>query len=717
MGAVMSLFHMNATDYTRWVDPLIGSGGHGHVFVGASTPFGLVTAGPTQLGSGWDWCSGYHYSDSTIVGFGQLHLSGTGCADLGDVMLMPVTQGYKMEESRMEDKQSGVYSTFSHQDECARPGYYSVWLKRYKVKAEITATPRVAFYKFTFPDKASKHLAVDLVKAVGGNRMTRCGMTKADANTITGFRASRGWARSRTLYFAIQTSQPITQWDTEFADKNSKDAQGYALATFDEREGTEVYVKVGLSAVSEEGALGSIKGELPGWDFEQAVSNARDSWNAQLGKIDAQFSTEAEQRVFYTSFYHTMIAPTLFCDLDGRYRGTDGQVHSTQQIPNYTTFSLWDTYRGAHPLATLVHPELQESWAYSMLRIYQQQGYLPVWPLMANETNCMVGSPAVPVLADLYLKGIVRDTLFYEAMKQTMLSDVRSLDHLKQYGYIPCDKDNESVSKNLENYLADWSLAQVATLLHKKEDARYFSGRSKGYRLIYDAEKQFFRGKDSKGAFREEKDFNPCHQTQDYTEGTPWQYLWLVPHDVKGLIKTLGGKKSFEQRLDSLFLASSDLGLSHNPDISGLVGQYAHGNEPSHHVCYLYNYVGRPDKTAARVREMMQTFYRDTPDGICGNEDVGQMSAWYVLSAMGFYPVEPCGGIYQIGSPSLQSANINVGNGKTLRIVTYGNDADSPYVQKIKMNKKKYSRTYFHHKDLVKGGLIEIYMGKKPASY
>lgn len=704
-------------DYTRWVNPMIGSDGHGHVFVGANVPFGFVNVGPNQMGTGWDWCSGYHFSDSTIAGFGQLHLSGTGCGDLGDVSLMPVTRNFSLSRGTQADPKSGFYSAFSHSDEWVRPGYYAVWLKRYNIKAEMSATSRAAFHKYTYPAGDSSQVVIDLTMGLGWNRMTDCRLNRVDDYTLSGYRTSRGWAANRTLYFVIRFSKPIVRWMTSKGDAKNGNEQAYGLATFALRSDSVVCAKVGLSAVSEQGAMKNLDGEMASWDFASVVSCATAAWNRELGKIDAEFASEREMRIFYTSLYHTMIAPSLFCDVDLTYRGTDGKNHSDDGIPNYTTFSLWDTYRGAHPLATLIHSEQQVGWARSLLRMYREQGFLPIWPLMANETGCMVGSPAVPVLADLFLKGLVRDTAYYDAMKNSMMLDMRGLSYLKSLGYIPYDKENESVSKNLENYLADWSVSMVAARLKRKEDADYFRKRSQGYRKIYDSRSGFFRGKSSEGLFRPDSAFNPCHQTKDYTEGTPWQYLWLVPHDVPGLIHLMGGKRRFERRLDSLFVVSSDLGTDHNPDISGLIGQYAHGNEPSHHVAYLYNYVGRPEKTGKRVREVMQTFYTDMPDGICGNEDVGQMSAWYVLSAIGFYPVEPCGGIYQIGSPTVRRAEVNVGAGRSLRIITYNNSERSCYIRQIKLNGKKYPYTYLRHEDLVKGGLLEFYMSETPSRY
>lgn len=709
----------SAANLTRYVDPFIGSAGHGHVFVGANVPFGFVNVGPSQFGKGWDWCSGYHYSDSIISGFSQLHLSGTGCGDLGDISLMPIIGTAMLSQYEGEVTGTGYYSPFSHRKEHAEVGYYRVFLERYGIEAEMTATSRVAFHRYTYPKGEKKRLIIDLEHGLGWNKTTSCLFKRIDDYTISGYRYSRGWAANRKLYFVLRFSEPVSEWYTADGDARVKGRNPYGVAGFTRSSSAKeevLLVKVGLSAVSDLQALKNVESELPGWDFEETRIKAREQWEKELSKIDARFSSDKEARIFYSALYHTMIAPSVYCDVDGKYRGSDDRIHEGNGLPNYTTFSLWDTYRGAHPLATLIHPEMQAAWIESLLRIHKEQGFLPIWHLMSNETGCMVGSPCIPVLADLFLKGFVRDSVtVYEAMKQSMLLDMRGLKYLKSLGYIPCDKEQESVAKNLENYVADWCVAQVALKMGYEDDANYFLRRSTGYKQIFDTHSGFFRALQSDGVFKKELSFNPCYQTSDYTEGTPWQYLWMVPQDVNGLIALLGGKERFEQRLDSLFMVSSELGEVHNPDITGMIGQYAHGNEPSHHVCYLYNYIGKPWKGGVRIREVMKTLYDDTPDGLCGNEDVGQMSAWYVLSALGFYPVEPCGGRYMIGTPTVEKADVKVGDGKVFQIRVH--NAAAPYVQSVRLNGKELTTSFLLHADLIKGGTLEFRMGNKPSAF
>ena len=687
-------------DYTQYVNPFVGTGGHGHVFLGANVPFGHIQAGPTQKKQGWDWCSGYHYSDSIIIGFGQMHLSGTGIGDLGDIALLPVTQNNEREVK------------FSHKAEYATPGYYAVTLAN-GVRVELTATLRTAFHRYTFPaDVKQEQVVIDLSQGIGWDKMTACSMKQEGRNTVVGSRFSTGWAKDQRVYFVAEFSQPITHQTTE----------GDTLSVFSfEPTGQPLMVKVGISSVSIDNARKNLQQESPDWAFNTVVADAQKAWNKELGKIDIQTDNASDKRIFYTGLYHTMTAPSVFNDVNGEYRGADGKTYHGDFTP-YTTFSLWDTYRAAHPLMTLIHPEKQRDIAQTMLHIAQQQGRLPVWFLEGNETDCMVGNPGIPVLIDIALKGFDVDKhAVLEAVKKTQLFGDRGLDLLKKYGYLPYDLEptNETVAKGLEYALADGCIARLAKALKAEKDYKYFLKRSQSYRDYYfDKQTKFMRGIDSKGRFREPFDpFKVIHRADDYTEGTAWQYIWLVPHDVHGLISAFGGDKPFTNKLDSLFIVQGDMGKDASPDISGLIGQYAHGNEPGHHIIYLYDYAGQPWKTALRVREVLKTMYHDSVDGLSGNEDVGQMSAWYILSSLGFYQVEPAGGRYVFGSPLFNEASMNVGNGKTFRIIAHNNSKENMYIQSVKLNGKPYTRCYIDFKDIVRGGKLEFTMGNKPSTF
>ena len=687
-------------DYTQYVNPFVGTGGHGHVFLGANVPFGHIQAGPTQKKQGWDWCSGYHYSDSVLVGFGQMHLSGTGIGDLGDIALLPVTKNNEREVK------------FSHKAEYATPGYYAVTLAN-GVRVELTATQRTAFHRYTFPaDVKQEQVVLDLSQGIGWDKMAACSMKQEGQNTVVGTRFSTGWAKDQRVFFVAEFSQPITHQVME--------GDTLSVLSF-QPTGQPLMVKVGISSVSIENARKNLHQESPNWNFNTVVADAQTAWNKELGKIDIQTNNATDKRIFYTSLYHTMTAPSVFNDVNGEYRGADGKTYHGDFTP-YTTFSLWDTYRAAHPLMTLIHPEKQRDIAQTMLHIAQQQGRLPVWYLEGNETDCMVGNPGIPVLVDIALKGFDVDKhAVLDAAKKTQLFGDRGLDLLKKSGYLPCDLDptHETVAKGLEYALADGCIARLAKALKAEKDYKYFLKRSQSYRDYYfDKQTKFMRGIDSKGHFREPFDpFKTIHRADDYTEGTAWQYIWLVPHDVHGLISIFGGDKPFTNKLDSLFIVQGDMGEDASPDISGLIGQYAHGNEPSHHIVYLYDYAGQPWKTASRVREVLNTMYHDNVDGLSGNEDVGQMSAWYILSSLGFYQVEPAGGRYVFGSPLFDEATMNVGKGRTFRIIAHNNSKENMYIQSVKLNGMPYTRSYIDFKDIVRGGKLEFMMGSKPSKF
>lgn len=698
--ALATIFSVSAQDYTQYVNPFIGTGGHGHVFLGANVPFGNIQAGPTQKKQGWDWCSGYHYSDSTVIGFGQMHLSGTGIGDLGDVSLLPMTN-----PSQREVK-------FSHKAEYVRPGYYSVMLAS-GIRVELTATQRVAFHRYSFPADATKgYIALNLVQGIGWDKMTSCKFKQESDKTITGFRMSEGWAKDQRVYFVAEFSEPVK------LEENERDTIGiFSVASTSQ----PLLVKVGISAVSVENARENLQQELPGWNFASVVSKANADWNRELSKIAIKKQDERAKRIFYTALYHTMIAPSVFSDVNGEYRGADGKTHKGD-FTDYTTFSLWDTYRAAFPLMTLIQPEMQRDLAETMLHIFKQQGKLPVWHLMGNETDCMVGNPGIPVLVDIALKGFnVDKKAVFEAVKASAMRDERGMGLLKKYGYIPCDLDpeKETVAKGLEYALADACIAKLAKQLGKTEDYKYFYKRSQSYRDFYfDKQTKFMRGVTSDHKFREPFDpFSTVHRQDDYTEGNAWQYVWLVPHDVHGLVAAFGGEKPFVSKLDSLFIVNGDMGADASPDITGLIGQYAHGNEPSHHILYMYNYVGQPWKGADKIRYVLANLYHDDFDGLSGNEDVGQMSAWYILSSVGFYQVDPAGGRYVFGSPLFDEATLNVGNGKTFCVVAHNNSSENKYIQSAKLNGKPYTRSYIDFKDIVRGGTLEFVMGNKPSQF
>jgi predicted alpha-1,2-mannosidase len=713
-----------ALNLTRYVDPLIGSGFHGHVFVGASVPFGAVQLGPTQLSEGWDWCSGYHYSDSVIIGFSHTHLSGTGIGDLGDVLLMPVTGDTKLTKGTPQDIESGYASLFSHADEKVTPGYYSVKLKRYNVEVALTASERVGFHKYIFPKGEEAKVLVDLKEGIGWDGAYETSLEKVNDTTFTGHRFSKGWAEDQHLYFAIIASSPATQF--ELFDDEQKSVQGIS-ATGKKTKGVlhfgstldkPLLVKVGISPVSTANALQNIAAEIPHWNFDNTVKEADASWNKELNKVQIKASEERLKK-FYTALYHTMIAPSVFNDHNGDYRGTDKQIYHDTTFTNLTTFSLWDTYRAAHSLFTIVQPERVDNMVNSMLKIYEQQGKLPIWHLMGNETNTMPGNSAFPVIADAYLKGFrgFDGALALKAMKASVLRDERGLKYVREQGYIPADAETETVAKGMEYSIDDWCAAQLAQALGNQEEYIYFSKRAQNYKYYFDSTTHFVRGRISDTKWR--TPFSPFaarHMKDDFSEGNSWQYTWLVPHDVEGLIKLMGGEQAFLKKLDSLFVVKGDMGEEASNDITGLIGQYAHGNEPSHHIPYLYAYAGQPWKTAEKVRYILDSLYTVKPDGLCGNEDVGQMSAWYVLSSMGFYPVNPANGRYIFGSPLMDEAVINLPGAKKFTITVKNNSDQNIYIQKITFNGKPYTKTYLQYSDIMNGGDMLIEMGSKPGS-
>ena len=708
------------SDFTRFVDPKIGTGGHGHVFVGANVPFGMVQVGPTSIPQEWDWVSGYHRSDSTVIGFSHTHLSGTGIGDLFDVTVMPVVGEVTYARGTEDDPSSGLWSYADRTREIVRPGYYSVPLTRYGVTAEMTATSRVGLHRYTFPASDAAAVVFDLENGGCWDKATDTGFRFSDDSTrIAGWRCSTGWAKNQEVYFVAEFSKPakgISYLQPGEIDdsKMPRIAARYARVDFDTAEGEQVLVKVALSPVSIEGAKANLAAELPGWDFDATAAAADKAWNDELSKVKIETEDETSKRIFYTALYHTMVAPSLFCDVNGDYRGADGKVHENPGRDTYTTFSLWDTYRAAMPLMTVLHPERMPDIIQTMLHIADEQGRLPVWHLWGNETDCMVGNPGIVAVADAIVKGIGgfdREKAF-ETIRKTAMNPDRGNGLRMEYGYIPCEMFNEAVAYDMEYALADGAAARAAEALGKAEDAKYFEERSHSYRNYFDPQTGFMRGRDSKKGWRTPFNaFASTHRADDYCEGNAWQYTWLAPHDVAGLVGCFGSRARMLEKLDSLFTVSSVVeGGETSPDISGLIGQYAHGNEPSHHILYLYTMLGQPWETADKVREVLTTLYHAAPDGLSGNEDVGQMSAWYVLSSLGMYEAEPAGGRYWFGSPLFDRVEITVPGG-TFTIVAENNSAANKYIQRVWLNGQPYTKPWIGHADLMKGGELRFEMG------
>lgn len=707
---------------TRYVDPFIGSGGHGHVFVGANVPFGAIQAGPSNFHKGWDWCSSYHYSDSIVKGFSHLHLSGTGCTDLGEFLIMPAVGELKINPGTQENPEDGYASYYHHDSEKAEAGYYKVHLDTYNIDIEMTSTARVAMHQITYPKSEKSRLIIDL-KEGNGDTATETFFHRVNDTLVAGYRFSKGWAADQREYFAMVLSKPIQSvlvynGQEKMEGDAAKGKAVKAFLQFSTKAFEKVQVKFGMSPVSMENALANIKAEMPNWDFNKVLSNNKAQWNKELSKINIKTESESAKKVFYTAMYHTLIAPNVFDDVNGDYRGTDKKIYKNSDFTNYTLFSLWDTYRTAHPLYTLTQQERVPDMINSMLKIYKQQGKLPVWHLRGNETNTMVGYSGVPVVVDACLKGFegIDLNLAYEAVKTTAMGDFEpGVKELQKYGYIPCDMMHESVASAMEYAISDWGISKLAEKLGKKEDAAYFKKRAESYKEYFDPKDRFMKGRMKNGSRR--TPFNPYsaqHRVNDYCEGNAWQYLWLVPQDPEGLINLLGGDKSFTAKLDSLFSISSDLEHGASADISGLIGQYAHGNEPSHHITYLYAYAGEQYKTADKVRYIMKELYTDKYDGLCGNEDCGQMSAWYVMSSMGFYPVNPTNGAYVFGSPMFNEASISLPGDKSFIIIANNNTEKNIYIQSVKLNGLEYRKSFITHKDILKGGTLTFEMGEKP---
>jgi predicted alpha-1,2-mannosidase len=703
---------------TKFVDPFIGTGGHGHVYPGATVPFGMVQLSPDNGTEGWDWTSGYHYSDSVIKGFSHTHLSGTGIGDLCDILFMPAV---------LKDPTARYASSFSHSEESAEPGYYSVLLKTPNIRVELTATERAGFHCYTFPENNLSKIIIDLGHRLNWDSPVESNITVVSPTLITGYRYSRGWAPKQRIYFAARFSKPIASVllgnDSLLHAKRTTHTEKGAKAVlgFTTKRNERILVKVGISAVSVDGAIMNVDSEIPDWNFDRIKMKASDAWEKQLNKVVITTNDSDKKKIFYTAFYRTMLAPVIYQDADGKYRGGDDSVHTASNFVNHTIFSLWDTYRAAHPLFTITQPEKVNDFVNSLLAFKREYGYLPVWTLHANETMCMIGYHSVPVIVDAYMKGFRNyDTEeAFTAIKKSAMSDIMGLHWYRQYGYVPSDREVESVSKTLEYAFDDWCIARMARALGKEEEYQEFTRRSNSFKNLFDTTTMFMRGRLASGEWR--SPFDPYaidHRRNDYTEGNAWQYSWYVPQDLPGLIRLHGGNARFIELLDSLFDQQTKLtGEDISPDVSGLIGQYAHGNEPSHHIAYLYNYAGAPWKTQERVTAIMNTMYKNTPDGLSGNEDCGQMSAWYVFSAMGFYPVNPAEQVYMIGTPHVERMEISIFNGRKFTIISENLSKSNIYIKSVTLNGEGLKHPFLTHPEVMRGGTLVFQMTETPSGW
>jgi len=716
---------------TSYVNPFIGTSGHGHTFPGATVPFGMVQLSPDTYNEGWDWCSGYHYSDSSIMGFSHTHLSGTGRGELLDVLMMPTTGAVRFEPGTRENPDGGYRSRFSHQSEIAKPGYYSVMLDDYQIKAELTAAKRAGFHRYSFGKDEKANLIIDMAHSFKTDSILNGTIQIVNDTLIVGSHRSKGWGEGNekyfaehSVFFAARLSQPIKS-ASFYADgkviEDVKEIQGTHVKTsliFDTSKNKQLLIKVGISGVDVEGALKNMDAEIPDWNFEKVVKAADNNWNEILKTFQVNDPNQANKETFYTAVYHSCLAPFTASDVDGRYMGFDHQAKQSSGFTMMTGLSLWDTFRAANPLYTIVSADNVPNIINSMLVQYEQYGLLPIWPLCNSETNCMIGYHSIPVIVDAYLKGIsgFDPEKAFKAMKKSAMQDDFDVQYLKEYNYIPRDlAPTISVARTLEYAFDDWCIAQMALKMGKTDDYNYFSRRGKAFENLFDTSIGFMRGKDSKGEFRKDFDpYNAVNANSDFIEGNSWQYTWFVPQDINALIKGMGGKAGYVSKLDTLFSVSSKLDNDTPMDVSGLIGQYAHGNEPSHHVAYLFNFGDAPWKTQERVHQIMTTLYSNQPDGLCGNEDMGQMSAWYVFSACGFYPVNPADGRYVFGTPQFAELVINLPNKKTFMVKAKDLSGENIYIEKVTLKGQNYTKGYVTHQQLLEGGTLEFTMGNKP---
>ena len=701
-------------DLIGYTNPMIGTDFTGNTYPGAQVPFGMVQLSPDNGLPGWDRISGYYYPDSTIAGFSHTHLSGTGAGDLYDISFMPVTNPYKTGAEPL-----GIYSSFSHNDESASAGYYRVLLKDYNINVELTATERCGIQRYTFPE-AESSIFLNLKKAMNWDFTADSHIEVVDSCTIRGYRHSWGWSPKQYIYFQTRFSRPFDafQLDTTAITTKEKGRIGTAaIARFDfkTKQNEEILVTTALSGTSMEAAARNLEAEAPKDDFDFYMKQAQENWTKELAKIEVTSDDADKKTIFYTAMYHAMLAPTIYSDVDGSYFGPDGQVHQAEGWTNYSTFSLWDTYRASHPLFTYLQPERVSDMIQCFLHFYEQNGALPLWNLYGWETDMMIGYHAVPVIVDAYLKGI-GDFDPVKALEACVTTanrdDYRSIGFYKEKGYVACDQENWSMSKTMEYAYDDYCIARMAEAMGEKEIADEFYRRSQNYRNVFNPETSFMQPRDSKGNFI--PNYDPEAYIEDICESNGWQYYWSVAHDIDGLIELTGGEARFAERLDSMFTYETT-DKSKLPIFStGMIGQYAHGNEPGHHVIYLYNRVKQPWKTQQYATQVMHTLYKNTPDGICGNEDCGQMSSWYVFSAMGFYPVNPISGQYEIGSPIFPEVKMYLANGKTFVVRAENVSDENIYIQSVTVNGQPYNKSYITHEMIMQGDTIHFVMGNKP---
>ena len=708
-----------AEDLTRFVKISIGTGGHGHTYPGATCPFGMVQISPDTFNDEWDWCSGYNASDTSIMGFSHTHLSGTGCGDLLDVLVMPGTGAAKTVPGSREHPEEGYRSRFSHDDEVATPGYYSVLLRDYAIRAELTATERAGMHKYTFPKSDTSHFIVDLFHHYGNDprEVRNADLKVTSPDTIAGGRTVYQWAKGRQIYFAMKFSKPFLSSEMVTDGPHPK-----CLLRYQTAQDEVIYVKTGISAVSVEGALKNLEAEIPDWNFDRVRERARQAWQRELSRVRIETSNPKHREIFYTALYHTMLAPTLFDDVDGQYRGMDGKLHSLAPgAHNYSTFSLWDTYRAAHPLYTLTQRERVPDLVNCLILMATESPLgLPVWPLQGVETSCMTGYHSVVVIAEAAEKGFpgIDFTKAYPMVKRRVMSDdYQGLALYRKMGYIPCDLVEESASKALDYSYDDWAAARIARAAGAEDDARLLTERSKNYRNLFDKKIRFMRPRLQNGEWAspfDPKEISIMKKWRDFTESNAWQATFANQHDLKGYIELFGGREAFVAQLDALFAQSTDLPPDTPPDVAGLVGMYAHGNEPSHHIAYLYCYAGAPWKTQERVRSLLETMYHDDPDGVAGNEDCGQISAWYIISALGFYAVDPVSGNYVFGTPLFNRAVVEMGPGSALTVEAKRKSPEDCYIQSVTFNGKPYHKLWFRHADIARGGTFVFQMGPRP---
>lgn len=712
------------TSITSYVDPFIGTGGHGHTYPGATVPFGMLQVSPVNGISEWDWCSGYHYSDDTAVGFSHLSLSGTGIGDLADIIFMPINKAVDLTENPVSRDSIPYRSTYNHDNETASPGYYQVYLKDHDVNVELTTSQRTAYHKYTFKEDDEQSVVIDLGFAINWDKAVATSLKVEDRYTISGYRHSTGWAYNQKVFFVAKFSKPIADYkvyvDGEVFDEGENAGiQTSAQLFFDPAEkSTELFAKVALSSVSIENAKDNMS--LDGFDFDKTRAAADTLWKSALSTIEVETSNDSLKTIFYTAMYHAQLAPVTFSDKNGQFRMENDSIVTAENYTAYSTLSLWDTFRAEHPLLTFIAKDRVSDMINSMLAYYEVRDILPVWTLYGNETNTMTGYHSIPVIVEAYKKGIhgFDAEKAYEAMKNTMMQDERGLDHYKKYGYIPYSLLDESVTITLEYAYDDWCVAEMAKELGKEEDYQYFLNRSKAYQYLYDAGSGFMRGRSVDNKSWNEpfdaKHSNHREQT-DYTEGNAWQHSWFVPHAVDDLIKIHGGDKAFTERLEQLFTESSEItGDNISVDITGMIGQYAHGNEPSHHIAYMFNHANQPWRTQYWARHIMDTQYNTTPNGLSGNEDCGQMSSWYVLSSIGIYSMNPASAEYEIGSPIFEKSTIKLSENQTFVIEAENVSDKNFYIQSATLNGKEFNQTRISHETILKGGTLHFVMGDQP---